>query len=79
MPHYYLHIRNREGRLDDPEGAEYADLATAKVEAIEGARQLISECVRNGTPLGLYRAFEIVDSNEQILATVRFSEAVVTD
>jgi Domain of unknown function (DUF6894) len=79
MQHYFLHIRDGAARLDDPDGEDFADLARAKAEAIESARELISECVLNGMALGLHRVFEIVDGENRILATVPFSEAIVAD
>lgn len=79
MQRYFMHIRNANARLDDPDGGEFADLARAKVEALESARELISQCVLQGRPLGLHRVFEIVDGNGQVLATVPFSGAIVPD
>lgn len=75
--HYFLHIRNGAADVIDPEGEEFADLASAKAAAIQGARELISQCVLAGMPMGLHRVFEIVDGNGNALATVPFSEAVV--
>ena len=78
--HYFLHVRNGNGTVIlDPEGAGFADLQSAKAEAIASARELISECVRSGTSMGLHRVFEIVDGNGQTVATVPFSDAVVAD
>ncbi len=79
MHQYFLHIRNGDARHDDLDGGYFADLASAKVEAVEGAREIISECVLSGLPMGLHRVFEIVDGNGQILATVPFSEAIATN
>jgi CheY-like chemotaxis protein len=79
MQHYFLHIRNGDTRVVDPDGGDFADLASAKAEAIESARELISQCVLNGRPLGLHRVFEIVDRNGQMLAAVPFSEAIAAD
>jgi two-component system, response regulator PdtaR len=79
MQHYFLHIRNGHVNVDDPEGADFADLASARAEAIESARQLISQCVLAGTPMGLQRVFEIVDDDGQTVASVPFSEAIAGD
>jgi CheY-like chemotaxis protein len=35
--HYYLHIRDGDGRLVDPEGAIFVNLDAAKAEAVESA------------------------------------------
>ena len=62
MQRYFLHITNGASRLDDPEGAEFGDIAEAKAEAIQSARELISQCVLTGLPIGLHRLFEIADA-----------------
>jgi hypothetical protein len=57
MPRYFLHLVNGAERTEDPEGAEFVDLAAAKQEAIECARELISQLVLAGSSLGLGRHF----------------------
>ena len=76
MPHYFLHIRDGDERLDDPEGGDFDNLAGAKDEALQGARELISECVRVGSPMRLHRVFEIADPEGRIFATVPFADAI---
>jgi len=77
--HLFLHIQDGEARLLDPEGADFPDLASAKAEAIKSARELLSQCVLTGTPMGLHRVFEIADAGGRTLTTVPFSEAIATD
>jgi hypothetical protein len=76
MPHYFLHVVSGEERTEDPDGAEFADLAAAKLEALESARELISQSVLAGLPLGLARRFEIEDADGRALACVPFAEAI---
>jgi hypothetical protein len=78
MQHYFLHVRSGDSRLEDPDGADFADIAAAKAEAIESARELISECVLTGLPMGLHRLFEITDDEGRLVASVPFSDAVMT-
>jgi hypothetical protein len=48
----------------------------AHTEAIEGARQLISEAVLTGGPLRMQRAFQIDDADGHTLLTVPFTDAI---
>ena len=43
MPLYYLHIEDGAELLLDSEGSNLPNLEAARIEAIEGARQLISQ------------------------------------
>jgi hypothetical protein len=76
--HLFLHIRDGETRLLDPVGADFRDLASAKAEAIKSARELISECVLTGVPMGLHRVFEIDNAGGCTLTMVPFWEAIAT-
>jgi hypothetical protein len=67
---YYLHIRDGTELLLDPEGSNLPNLEAARAEAIEGARQLISEAVRTGSPLHMQRAFQIDDADGHTLLSV---------
>ena len=79
MPRYFLHVNGRSGLLADPDGQECADLADARQEAIEAARDLMAECLRAGQPLGLHSEMIIADEQGATLATVSFHEAVPED
>jgi hypothetical protein len=63
MTRYFLHIKDGAELLLDPEGSDLFDLDAARMEAIEGARQLIGAAVLAGDPLGLQRAILIEDSD----------------
>jgi hypothetical protein len=76
MPLYYLHIRDGTELLVDPEGSNLPNLEAARTEAIEGARQLISEAVRTGSPLRMQRAFQIDDADGRTLLNVPFTDAI---
>jgi hypothetical protein len=73
---YYLHIRDGTELLLDPEGSNLPNLEAARAEAIEGARQLISEAVRTGSPLHMQRAFQIDDADGHTLLSVPFTDAI---
>ena len=76
MPHYYLHVRNTVGYARDEEGQEFADLAHARLQALAGARSILSEEVKAGL-LDLRGAIEIADAAGAILLEAPFADAVV--
>ena len=77
MPRYYFHVREgAAGLLSDPEGSHLPNLAAARREAIEGARQLISAAVLTGEPLGLAREMQVEDENGTTLLTLRFRDVI---
>ena len=74
VPRYYLNIRFLDDLVVDPEGAVYPNLAAARSEAIESARELMADRVRRGKrPDG--DQFEIVDAAGMTVLTVPFQEA----
>jgi Domain of unknown function (DUF6894) len=76
MPRYFLHVVNGDDRTEDPDGAEFVDLAAAKREAIECARELVSRLVLAGSPLVLGRHFQIANKDGQVVARVSFGDAI---
>ena len=76
MPLYFLHVRDGADLLLDPDGSNLPNLAAARTEAIESARELISAAVLTGSPLGLQRSFQIDDADGVTLLNVPFSEAI---
>jgi len=75
LPRFYLHVRTPAGLIEDNEGAEFSDYASAIVEAVRGARCLMKGEVAAGT-LCLYQSIEIYDAAGTHLTTVPFTEAV---
>jgi hypothetical protein len=75
MARFYLNIRNGIGFVEDPEGLELPDLATARARAIDGVRSLLSEEARNGQ-LDLTGSIEIADRDGTILLIIPFAEAL---
>jgi hypothetical protein len=76
MTLYYLHIKDGAELLLDPEGSNLPNLEAARNEAIDGARQLISEAVLTGSPLRMQRAFQIDDADGYTLLSVPFTDAI---
>lgn len=73
MPRYHLHLRDDIDVVDE-EGADFADLASAKAVAIEGARDVMGEHVRAGRPINLSHWIEIADGDGRVLAVIPFRE-----
>ena len=60
----------------DDDGAELADLAAVRAYAIHNARFTLSEEIKETGRLDPAHRIEIADEHGQVLATVRFSDAV---
>ncbi|WP_373322281.1 DUF6894 family protein [Methylobacterium thuringiense] len=52
MSRYFLHIREGAEPIEDADGIELPDLNAARAEALEGARCILADRVRNGRPIG---------------------------
>jgi hypothetical protein len=75
MPRFYLHIRTGDGVIEDEEGVDFPDHATAIAEAVRGARCLMTGEVTEGT-LCLDQSIEVHDAAGQHLTSVPFTEAL---
>lgn len=77
MPRYFFHVFNDIIALDE-EGAELADLAAAREQAIVSARSLACESIRQGR-LNLDHRIEIADESDTRKMTVTFREAFIIE
>jgi hypothetical protein len=75
MPRYHFNIRNGYGFTRDEEGLDLASDMDAQVQAIRGARSLISAEVLDGT-LDLDGQIEVTDDHDDQVLTVRFRDVV---
>jgi hypothetical protein len=76
VPHYYFHVHNSIGFVEDEEGRELPDEASARVEAVKGIRSILSEDVLGGV-LDLKGRIDVVEEGDARPAlTVAFEEAV---
>ena len=76
---YFIHIVTDRERLVDPEGAEFPDLATARSEARQSARDLMAEELRCGRPVPFGWRAQLADDEDTILATLVFAELVFSE
>jgi hypothetical protein len=75
MQRFYFNIRSEAGLLEDFEGTELPDLEAARLEAIEDARQLMSDAVRIGFDIAS-RSIEVRNEAGEIVLFVPFAEAL---
>ena len=75
MPLYYMHVCNGAGFVEDEEGRDLPDDATAHSEAIAAARDIMGADLRNGE-LDLSSFIEVEDENRKLLFTIHFADAV---
>ena len=73
---YFIHIVTDQERIVDPEGAEFSDLATARTEAGQSARDLMAEELRSGRSVPFGWRAQLADEEGTILATLPFAELV---
>ena len=65
-------------RMADEIGADYPDLAWARVEAIRGAREIVAETLRRGGAITPDCLVEIADAEGRVLDMVSI-EAIATE
>lgn len=75
MPKYYFHIRDGEELVQDDEGIDLPNLAAAQEEAVQAARDMLVELLRNDLPVNGQK-FEICDADGNILAVVAFRQVL---
>ena len=70
----FFHILANEEKILDQDGHECADLAEARQEASQSARELIADELRAGRPVPLKWRLEIAEAEGGVLATINFAE-----
>jgi hypothetical protein len=74
VPRYFFHVYD-DVIAHDEEGAELPNLAAARLNALKGARDLISDQVRRGYFV-LSHWIDVVDEQGEKVLTLTFGEAV---
>ena len=77
MPRYFFHVYD-DVITHDEEGLELPNAAAARLKAIRGARDIISEQVRHGHFV-LSHWIDVVDEQGENVLTVAFRDAVRID
>jgi hypothetical protein len=73
---YFLHVKDDDALHEDPDGIEFADLASARSTAVAGGREMLAERLVAGEPIdGLQ--IVICDTDGRVLEQVGFADLVV--
>jgi hypothetical protein len=75
MAMFYFHIQTDDLVVEDLEGIELADLAEARGEALEAARDILAEAVRSGDDW-VDKAFVIADEHGRHLMSMPMTDAM---
>ena len=75
MPRFHLHVYNGSEALDE-KGVEFADLDAAKLSAVLGAREMMSDDLRAHGYIDLSYSIKIADAEGLLLHVTRFAECI---
>ncbi|MEA3003250.1 MAG: hypothetical protein QOH81_2038 [Sphingomonadales bacterium] len=73
MPRFYFHVFNDVVAMDE-EGIELPDLATAREQAMDAAREMVCEAINKGH-LNLDYRIEVTDEGGETLTIVSYRDA----
>jgi hypothetical protein len=76
MPCYFLHVRDGGHLTKDKEGEDFLNLAEARAEALETAREMWAEALQEGSGRDYFDAIIIADAKGRELTTISFIEAL---
>ena len=76
MPKFFLHIRYGDSFVKDREGEDFADLESARREAIMSAREIIADLARAGAKQADRDRIDVCDEFGNVLAIVPFLNAL---
>lgn len=76
---YFIHIVTDQERLVDPDGGEFADLASARAEACQSARDLMAEELRCGRPVPFGWRAQVADEQGRVVLTIKFARLVFSE
>ena len=72
MPYFYFHLKSDSNLVEDEAGAEMANLAEAKYEALVSAREILADAIRSGKAK-VPEAYVIADSTGKTLHELPFA------
>jgi hypothetical protein len=75
MPRYFFNYRNEYRLVEDLEGKDYPDLATAQAAAITALREANYDVLQTDQSVG-YGQFELTDAVGQRLATITMRDVL---
>jgi len=71
MPRFFLHSREGDRFLEDPDGYEAEDIEEARHEAINSARDILAEKMKAGEVIDS-QEFDICDESGNVIERVPF-------
>ncbi len=63
MARFFFNVRLDTKSIRDEDGQDFADPEAARVEAIEGARDILADAVRTGRAASLDIQIEVIDES----------------
>ena len=75
MPRFFFHVRD-DLDVPDDEGADFANIVSARDYAASAARVLMCESMRVDRKITLGHRIDIEDSQGQVLSSLQFRDAV---
>ena len=78
MPRFFFLIADGDV-FEDEEGQEHADGDSAMAAALQAARELLAEEVKDGRPMSFHDKIVVSDEAGAIVGTVAFKDAVQID
>ena len=75
MAHYYFHMRSPGDYVRDFEGMDLADMDEVREEALESAKDILSDAFRAGRDVD-HRQYEVVDEAGDIVLTFPLRDAL---
>lgn len=75
MPRFFLHIRDGDDLIEDPDGSVLPDVEAARAEALASARDILAGLLKAGRILN-GQCIEIVDEFGILRATVLMRDAI---
>lgn len=76
VPLFFFHIRTSDGVIEDEDGVELPNIEVAREEALESAREIMAEKLRDDETIDHLEAYEIADETGETLVKVLFADAI---
>ena len=70
MQRFFLHFRDGQEVIEDPDGYDFPNLAAAREEAAASIRDVVVQLIQSGRAIGDPH-LEIWDDTQKLVATIR--------
>ena len=72
----FLHVRDGDRLITDPDGSFFYELEAARSEAIESARELMAAGIVEEGQIGIERSMAVCDASGTTLLVLPFREVI---